>query len=94
MADRSETLISGREVIKLYDAQDNEIGMTVGGSKEIAYAMAHSTRISKAVAHNPMFGEEVIMRKDICMHLDKVMNNHRLGDNLLFWAGAPLVVNK
>ena len=88
-------LFSARVVVKLFDASDNEIGMTIGGAKEIAYAMANSKRIAKAVSHSPLFGKEVTERASLSEKvLDSVRNNHKLGEFLLFWVGAPLVVNK
>ena len=93
MADRSNTLISEREVIRLYDDQGKEIGMTVGGSREMAYAFTASTRIAKAVAYSQLFGEEVTMRSDISKRLlEEVKERHHLGDNLLFWI-KTLVIN-
>ena len=88
-------LFSEKVVVKLYDSSEKEIGMTIGGAKEIAYAMAHSKRIVKAVSHSPLFGKEVTERASLSQRtLDKVKDQKKLGENLLFWVGEPLVVNK
>lgn len=88
-------LFSEKVVVKLYDSSDKEIGMTIGGAKEIAYAMAHSQRVAKAVSHSPLFGKEITERSSLSQRtLDKVRDHKKFGENLLFWVGEPLVVNK
>ena len=88
-------LFSEKVVVKLYDSSDKEIGMTIGGAKEIAYAMAHSQRVAKAVSHSPLFGKEITERSSLSQRtLDKVRDHKKFGENLLFWVGEPLIVNK
>ena len=86
-------LFGEKVVVKLYDAQGKEIGMTIGGTKEIAYAMSQSKRIAKAICYSEMFGEETVLRSGIESQLDKYKDKHKLGEHLLFWVGVPLVVN-
>lgn len=88
-------LISEVFVIKLFDDADNEIGMTVGDVNNAVYAFANSKRAVKAVGNNSLFGEETWLKRDFSeKQLSKVRNRHKLGNDLLFWVGAPLVVNK
>lgn len=87
-------LFGASVVVKLFDATDKEIGMTIGGSKEIAYAMSQSERIVKAVSHSSLFGNEITERVSFTKEIfDKVRNQHKLGEHLLFWVGEPLVRN-
>lgn len=87
-------LFSEKQVIRLYDLQGNEIGITIGGAKEIAYAMSKSQRIEKAISFSPLFGEEVTLRSSLSQKaLAKVADNKKLGENLLFWVGKPIVIN-
>lgn len=82
-------------VIKLFDEADKEIGMTVGDVNAAAYAFANSKRAVKAVGNNNLFGKETWMKKDFSeKQLSKVRNRHKLGDDLLFWVGKPLIINK
>ena len=88
-------LINEVFVIKLFDEADREIGMTVGGNDAVAYAFANSKRAVKAVGNNSLFGKETWLKSNFTeKQLSKVRNCHNLGDDLLFWCGAPLVVNK
>jgi len=88
-------LINEVFVIKLFDDSDKEIGMTVGGVDAVAYAFANSKRAVKAVGNNSLFGEETWLKSNFTeKQLAKVRNCHKLGEDLLFWQGEPLVVNK
>lgn len=87
-------LFSEKQAVRLYDAQDNEIGITIGGAKEIAYAMANSQRIVKAISYSALYGKETTLRADISSLLGKYKDKHKFGANLLFWVGEPIVINK
>ena len=88
-------LISEVFVIKLFDEADKEIGMTVGDVNAAAYAFANSKRAVKAVGSNNLFGEETWLKRNFTeRQLSKVRYCHKLGEDLLFWVGEPLVINK
>ena len=80
---------------RLYDEKGKEIGVTDYRYEAVVYAMSQSKRIKYATPISQMFGKECIKRDDIPQSvIDKVSKQKKYGENLLFWVGKPLVVNK
>ena len=79
----------------LYDKDGREIGVTTYTYEAIVYAMANHPNIETARTYDGMFGDVVVERKSFSEPvLAKFENKIELGDNLLFWVGPPIFVNK
>ena len=79
----------------LYDKDGKQIGVTNYKNEAIAYAMANHPSIEKAQTFDPMFGKVEVERKSFSAStLEKVKDKKKYGEHLLFWVGAPLVVNR
>ena len=79
----------------LYNKDGKQIGVTTYTNEAIAYAMANHASIESAETFDPMFGKVTVERKSFSAStLEKVKDKRKYGEHLLFWVGAPLVVNK
>lgn len=79
----------------LYDKDGKEIGVTNYDNKSIAYAMANYQLVESAQTYDQMFGKVTVERKSFSASaLEKVKDKRKYGECLLFWVGAPLIVNK
>ena len=79
----------------LYDKDGKEIGVTTYTHEAIVYAMANHPSIETARTYDKMFGEIVVERKSFSKSVfDSYKDKTKYGDNLLFWVGSPILVNK